>query len=391
MRTGDVWCWGANGSGQLGHRTNDGGADCTIACPAGPVQNLGQAVQVSAGTGFTCAAIADGSVSCWGVNDRGQLGRPTTMTCASGLACDPFPGQVMGVSNVAQVSAGTGYACAPTRTGSVLCWGDDNYGQLGTGSASSLAVPPTPVKVFNGAVDVATSLYGDSTCGVKSDGTVWCWGRNDYGALGVAPQPTDPMCAMPPKPCLATPTPVAGIAGVAPVLAGCMGSCVALSAGGFDCWGYDGEGCLGAKTVGPMYINLPPTSVVAAANLTAIDMRYTTTCGLDASGHAWCWGEWGWGALGQAEKGLAPDSCDNIPCLHQGHDVGLTGVTQLAVGARLGIALLTNGTVWAWGLNDGGQLGHPPGKGGDAKCPADTSQTHLCNATPAAVSGLPPP
>jgi alpha-tubulin suppressor-like RCC1 family protein len=387
MHSGDVWCWGANDTGQLGHRTTNGGADCTTQCPAALVATLPAAAQISAGLGFTCATLVDGHVACCGKNQTGELGRSTgTMQCGA-MPCDPVPAPVVGVSNAVQVSAGAGYACARISDGSVWCWGDNGYGQLGTGTVAPGPVAAAPAKGIASALDVSTSLVGDNTCAVRKDGTVWCWGRNEFGGIGRPPATSDPMCTTMMQPCSPDPSPVGGISGAVTVHAGCFGGCAGLAGGAFSCWGNDGIGCLGTK---PQVTdtNLAPAPVVAAAGLTMLDLRSTTTCGADGAGKAWCWGQYGYGALGAMEKGLAPEMCSQASCLHTGQDVGLAGVTQIAAGGVLGVALESNGTVWAWGLNQSGQLGHPPGTLKDAKCQADMKS--WCNGVPARVQTLPP-
>jgi alpha-tubulin suppressor-like RCC1 family protein len=92
------------------------------------------------------------------------------------------------------------------------------------------------------------------------------------------------------------------------------------------------------------------------------------------------------GAIGPEPADAA--ICDQgVACQRAAQPVGIDGVTQIAAGADLSLALRADGTVWAWGLNDDGQLGHPPATQGDTACPA--SAKSLCNPEPHQVPGLP--
>lgn len=145
---GTLWCWGNNQDGQLGDGTTTGSPT--------PVQvaSLGTKVaQITLGTGFGCALETDGTVWCWGRTGQGQLGRGVTMGSQCGGLCEPSPMQVMGLTDAAQVSAGSDFACARKKSGEIFCWGNRGYGALGEGTyrakipcASSFCEPaPVPV------------------------------------------------------------------------------------------------------------------------------------------------------------------------------------------------------------------------------------------------------
>jgi alpha-tubulin suppressor-like RCC1 family protein len=133
-------------------------------------------------------------------------------------------------------------------------------------------------------------------------------------------------------------------------------------------------------------VELPPQPVRVLPGITALDHRSSTSCGIDADGGVWCWGQAGLGALGPAEGDAGP--CDTmVPCRATAESVGLGSVTQIATGTLFAVALRADGTVWAWGLNDSGQLGHPPGMQGDGPC--QTPATSTCHPAPAQVPGFP--
>jgi alpha-tubulin suppressor-like RCC1 family protein len=151
-------------------------------------------VEVAAGYSHTCARRSSGRVLCWGLNDFGQLGDGTT---ENRLA----PTAVVDLNDAVQIEAGAEHTCARRRDGTVVCWGRGFHGQLGNGTSygpdtvcSSFLTclifsRPTPVAGLADAVDIAAGYR--HTCAVRGDGHVFCWGTNLYGAIG------DGTCSIP--------------------------------------------------------------------------------------------------------------------------------------------------------------------------------------------------
>jgi alpha-tubulin suppressor-like RCC1 family protein len=170
---GSLSCWGRNTFSQLGNETlldSNVPVAVTIVPPA---------ASVAVGAAHSCA-MGGGIVRCWGANDVGQLGNGVT-NIASSMAQ-----RVTGLSEVVEIAAGKGHSCARRRDGSVWCWGDNSYGQLGRGSMG------TPSGVAAAVVAIAEaqaqaqdiSVGDDHTCALLADDTLWCWGHNDEGQLG---------------------------------------------------------------------------------------------------------------------------------------------------------------------------------------------------------------
>ena len=169
-----VWCWGDNTEGQLG--------DGTTTRSFAPVQVVGlsDVRQVSAGSYHSCAVRrADGSVWCWGNNQSGQLGDNSNVSSS-------VPVQVSSLTGVAAVEAGMdtsrdlSFTCALTEDRRALCWGSGNNGRLGTGGGSSMV----PQEVINITNPLVLSL-GERTAGtLQADGVIKMWGFNFFGALG---------------------------------------------------------------------------------------------------------------------------------------------------------------------------------------------------------------
>jgi alpha-tubulin suppressor-like RCC1 family protein len=171
---GAVQCWGDNRYGQLGDGST---TDRTT-----PVNVLGldSGVRAIAAGGYhTCALTAAGQMKCWGANDSGQLGDGTTIQHAT-------PVDVSGLAGgVSALGAGGCHTCALMDTvqgGGIQCWGDNGHGQLGDGTT----IPRmTPVEVFGLTINVDAVAAGTRhTCAVVQEDRLTCWGRNDYGQLG---------------------------------------------------------------------------------------------------------------------------------------------------------------------------------------------------------------
>ena len=212
----------------------------------GTAASPGAAVSLDGGLGHTCGARVDGSVWCWGRNDRGQVGNGV-----SGADVD-VPVQVVGaggvgvLSDAAMVAAGSSHSCVVKTDATVWCWGHNDEGQLGDNTTSDSDTPVQVVGVGGIGVlsDAAMVVAGEKhTCVVKTDATVWCWGRNDKGQLGDNTTSDSD-----------TPVQVVGVGGIgvlsdaAMVVAGSSHSCVVKTDATVWCWGHNDEGQLGDNT-----------------------------------------------------------------------------------------------------------------------------------------------
>lgn len=168
---GGVKCWGGNGNGELGNGT--------FVDSATPVDVVGLDRGVRAVTTDAygaCALTVQGGVKCWGYNIYAGLGQGTA-------GHDPVPVDVPGLaSGVAQVSAGTFFACALLYTGGVKCWGFNMFGSLGDGTfttrTSARDVIGLPADV------IAISAGNRAACAMTASGDIWCWGDDGSGQLG---------------------------------------------------------------------------------------------------------------------------------------------------------------------------------------------------------------
>ena len=163
---GTVECWGDNEWGQLGDGTSTGPQTCgppsgSRSCSMTPVavSGLSGVTAIAAGGAHACALLSGGTVDCWGANFFGQLGSGTSSgpeTC-NGMACSTTPVAVPGLSGVRAIAAGGSESCALLTGGTIECWGDNTFGELGIGTSTgpqkcmygNMPSPcsPTPVKV----------------------------------------------------------------------------------------------------------------------------------------------------------------------------------------------------------------------------------------------------
>lgn len=323
MVTGVIKCWGDNSSGELG--------DGTIISRYSPeeVQGLsvGAAV-ISAGLTSTCALTVEGGVKCWGSNSNGQLGDQTTTD-------RNLPVDVFGLtSGIKAIDVGPRHACAVTTEGTVKCWGSNEYGQLGDSTTTNSA---TPVDVVNLMEDVVSVSAGNThTCVLTVSGGVMCWGENFYGQLGDGTIDAR-----------LTPVEVIGLqSGVTSISAGDRYTC-AVTEYSYKCWGWGDYGQLGFGTA-PIF-EVVRDAWGLTSGIQQISSGYYHSCALTTSGGVKCWGDNTYGQLGHGNDEVNPTPIDVT---------GLTGgVVAISSNGRHSCALMAAGDVKCWGDNGAGQLG----------------------------------
>lgn len=247
---GSVICWGNNYSGQLGNGT------VTNLIRPGTTSITGlNAVEVRAGGSHTCARRADGTLACWGSNSGGQLGNgsrteePTTR---------PF--NVSSIADATQLALGSNHTCALRATGEVACWGHNSQGQVGTGSTTSYVMTPTTVAGLSDVVEV--SAGNALTCARRATGEVVCWGENQYGQIGDGTTTRRP-----------SPTPVMGLTNATAIAAGQTHACALRSGGQVVCWGQNnfgqlGDGSMADRSTAVAVVGLSARSITAGSSHT---------------------------------------------------------------------------------------------------------------------------
>ena len=175
-----VWAWGYDGQGELGNATSDENAHSRPT----QVRRLTTAVSIASGGSHELAVLADGSVWAWGDNELSQLGSTTTARCgAYGTPCSMVPVRAGGLSGITKVAGGSSFSLALRADGTAWGWGDNGYGELGTGSATLFGGVKTPVRANVTSV-VAVAAGASFSLWLTSNGEAWAAGSNYFGQLG---------------------------------------------------------------------------------------------------------------------------------------------------------------------------------------------------------------
>ncbi|MEZ4266426.1 MAG: hypothetical protein R3F39_08610 [Myxococcota bacterium] len=314
------------------------GGECVVP-PAPPAPT--QTGRLAAGSDHACVLRKDGSVAYWGRNDRGQLGIGRES-----------PNQTIPVDIVAlpvaavSVSAARDTTCALLVDATLWCWGWNSSGQLGVGTTAKTA---TPDRVLGLSQATALRIGGRHACAIDSAGAVYCWGPNLQKQLG------DPALAQSLFPAKAV-----GLSDARQLAAGFQHNCALRSGGAVSCWGDNGAGQTGqasGSTTGTAAVVVGVTGAVSVA------AGLSHSCAV-VPGAVKCWGSNSSGQLGSAGvgNGATPVNVKN-----------LVDATMVAAGDDFSCAVRQGGEVVCWGQGTDGQLG-------DGGLVASTS--------PVAVSGL---
>jgi alpha-tubulin suppressor-like RCC1 family protein len=322
-------CWGANLQGELGNGSRNSPAPTPTM-----VAGLAEVRDFVAGSGFTCAALPNGSARCWGNGAFGSLGALDEFTHVTPQVT---PVMVTGLTNVQTLFAGGRSVCAILTDDAVWCWGANASGQLGDGSLASFDTPFWPMAVGN-AVEIA--LGERFSCVRQSSGQVQCWGGNESGQLGDGNIDRRFRFAT-----------VSGVFNTVEIEAGSTHACARLMDGSVRCWGANFNGQLG---IGSADAQRNAVTVGGLSGVLGLSAAAHHTCALLGDSSARCWGSNESGQLGDGTTMLRASPV---------RVEGLDNVVELALGgapgsaARHSCARLRDGTARCWGHNQFGQLG----------------------------------
>ncbi len=265
---GRVFCWGVNEFGELGD-----GTETDRFSPDVAVVGIDDAISASAGIRFSCAVRVDRTVWCWG-EDPGSDGYMVV------------PVQVPEIDDATAVTAGGAFACALRAGGAIACWGNGQIGQLGNGVFENNSGVPSPqhVRGIDNAVQVSSGW--NHTCAVLEDGTIWCWGGNGDGATGYGQLGDGTLENRP------APTQVLGINDAVAVAAGGWSTCAIRSDRSVWCWGHGERGTLGD---GNASNSATPVEVSGIDQARAVAVGRWHACVTRSDSSLWCWGDISWG------------------------------------------------------------------------------------------------
>lgn len=192
LTSGHVRCWGGNGHGEIGLIGVDTLGDDESPNSLAFNVDFGAELRVSqvvTGWMHTCVLFDNGKVRCWGLGQHGQLGNGNTTDWGSTEERSVANQTDVRLSGRAvQVAVGQYHSCALLESGQVVCWGDNEYGQLGLGNTVNMGDNETALEAANLGPDTKALQIGagdDHTCALLDTGSVRCWGANYYGQLGL--------------------------------------------------------------------------------------------------------------------------------------------------------------------------------------------------------------
>ena len=330
----NLYTWGCNNRGQLGE-----GSTTDRCSPVSTIRDSSRWLQVAVTQSFNTSVIAiknDGTLWTWGDNNCGQLGSGSTASRSS-------PGSIIGGGTTwCAIAAGYSHVAAIKTDGTLWSWGDNSAGQLGDGTvikksiANAIAFQsPSWSKVFAGCCH---------TIGIKIDGTLWTWGNNDTGQLGdgTTSQRSVPTQLL--------------IGGKWICAAGGKNFTVAIKDDNtLWTWGDNEYGQLGSGTYGyGSQRSSPGTTAGGGANWCSVSAGYRYAAGIKTDGTLWTWGLNSEGRLGdgtttQRTSPVTTAGGGTNWCAVSASGAGGTGAFTAAV--------KSDGTLWTWGQNSTGQLG----------------------------------
>ena len=319
-RDGTLWAWGSNGNGQLGNgQTTDSSAPVEVTGFSNIV-----ALSVAPDDSFTLALDANGKVWSWGANGSGQLGRNDGL-----YADEDTPAVVPELSNIVAVAGGTGHAIALRSDGTVWAWGGNDYGDLGDGSGTGRDYA-APVPGLTNTIGIASGDYHNFA--LCANGKVWGWGFNEIAELGIGNENDQP------RPVL-----VSTLTNAVALSGGYYHSIALLSDGTIKAWGENLNGEIGNLS------SFTPVPVSGLSNIIAIACGKFHNLFLDQTGRLWVWGNDDYGQLGDGGAG------STVPFLL----TSVSNVTAIAGGRTSSMISTADGSLYMWGNSGSFSQGTP--------------------------------
>lgn len=343
IASGKAYCWGENFNGQLGDGTTTQSSAPVAVTTSGVLADK-TVTQISAGGTYTCA-IASSNIYCWGRNSSGTLGNGNRTNSPLPVAVRT-DGALAG-KTVTSIDASNSHTCA-VASGQAYCWGQGTGGALGIGDVTGFFPEPVAVDtsgVLAGKTVTSIATGYSHTCAVAG-GQVYCWGNNSEGRLGDGTT-------------IASPVPVAVnmsgvLAGktVSEVTSGGYHTCV-LASGLPYCWGSSGSGQLGNNTTAssPVPVEVRMSGVLAGTTITALSAGYSPVC-VVASERAYCWGNNGFGQLGNNSVTNA-----RVPVIVNTDDALANKTVTAITAGNSHTCVIADSQPYCWGYNSTGQLG----------------------------------
>ena len=296
---------------------------------------------LATGSGHSCAILDNGSAMCWGLDNYGQLGDGGDATNRN------KPTTYVSLEDgqsVTQIYAKQSRTCIVLNDNTASCWGFNEDGQAGDDSTNTYKSPSAKVQFPDGKRVKSMGMGLKHTCAILEDDTLTCWGLDSHGALGNGNSETSDKYT---PQTITTPSDRK----VMKVEPGHSHTCILFDDGGVMCWGRDNLGQLGNGDTSDM-IHTPSSNVELPEGRAATDLSVGDhhACALLDNGSVACWGQNNHGQLGE-------NTTTNRPIPIYPHLPAGSSVVSVAVGPFNSCAILENSSLYCWGHNGYGRLG----------------------------------
>ena len=319
----ELWSWGYNFYGNLGDNTTT-----SRSTPVTTILQSGNWKSISSGYHYSAAIKTDGTLWTWGNNDGGKLGINDTTSRSTPVTT------LRGGTNWKSITCGENHTVALKTDGTLWSWGNNISGQLGINNTTSRSTPVTTLLGGTNWKSIACGI--NHTSAIKTDGSLWSWGSNGSGQLGV----NDITTRITPV------TTLLGGTNWKQVDIGNANTIALKTDGSLWSWGYNFYGQLGINDTTSRYT--PVTTLLGGTNWKSIACgNHTIAIKTDGS-------LWSWGSNVSGQLGVNNTTSRNTPVTTL---LGGTNWKSIACGENHTVALKTDGTLWTWGLNSNGELG----------------------------------
>jgi alpha-tubulin suppressor-like RCC1 family protein len=316
---GTAWAIGNNSYGQL------------VAAPA-------YYSQIAAGRWFFMSIRDDGSLWAWGLNSWGQLGTSNQTNYSN-------PVQTGTLNNWSQVASGAFHSAAIQSNGTLWAWGLNSYGAVGNGATTAVS-SPVQVGAATSWSRVSCGYWG--TAAVQSNGTLWTWGYNGYGTLGNGASGAG----------ASTPIQIGALSVWTQIACGSFHTAAIQSNGTLWSWGLNDQGQLGLNTTTATFNS--PVQVGTLSTWTQLSCGYNFTTAIQSPGTLWSWGSLNLNSYGQLGLNTTVGTKSPVQVGALSYWTQVSAGNGKGLGAAQGgcmLAVLSNGTLWACGYGPAGQLG----------------------------------
>jgi len=318
--TPELWVWGIRNEGRLGTNSNE-----SKNTPVTTFAGGNNWKQVAGGFTHTAAIKTDGSLWTWGQNDNGQLG----ISITGGTRSTPVT-TFAGGNDWKSVFCGGSFTGAIKTDGSLWTWGNNGNGQLGINNTDTKNTPVTTFAGGNNWKSVAAVYF--HTAAIKTDGSLWTWGRNNKSQLGInnTDQKNIPV------------TTFTGGTNWKSVACGGYFTTAIKTDGSLWVWGDNTNGRLGINQ-GTVTRTIPVTTFAGGNDWKSVSAQSESSAAIKTDGSLWTWGSGSEGKLGINASG---DRSTPVTTFAGGNNW-----KQVSVGYNLMAAIKTDGSLWTWGAN----------------------------------------